>query len=143
MRQEIVDALLHDFARRIEEFVDRRADGDDDRPPRGDARRRVAEHQALPPQRLREHRFATLFDERQAAGLERLEHVAIDVVDVDAEAGLGERQHQRDADVPAAADHGEIRILRLQFGHGGSIRAGKIHAHAPRLAIKATLNWHL
>ena len=128
MRQQIVDALLHDLARGIVEFVDRRPDGDDDRAGGGHAGRGVGEDQAVALERLHQHRLAVVFDERQAAGFQRLQHLAVDVVDVDAEARLGECQHQRDADVAAAADHRQVRRLRHWLRCGGSLRAGKIHA---------------
>ncbi len=89
---------------------------------------RVAENQAVALQCLRQQSLAAILDERQASGFQRLQHLAVDVIDVDAEARLGECQHQRDADVATAADDRQVRRLRYSPRHSGSLRAGKIHA---------------
>ena len=55
--------------------------------------------------------FRAVLDERQAAGCKRVEARLIEIVDVDAQAGFGQRQHQRNADMAGAADHGDVGVL--------------------------------
>ena len=58
MRQQRVDAVLDDVAHRIEKFIDRRADGDDDRAPVEISLGRLVKNRRLSAQRLGEQRFA-------------------------------------------------------------------------------------
>jgi hypothetical protein len=131
MRQQRVDAVLHHLAHGIEELVDRRPDGDDHRAAAGDLRRRCREHQSVLLQRLRQQCLAAKLDEGQMAALQGLEHAAIEVVDIDAKAGLGECQHQGNADVPAAADNGQIGIADAHGRRGGWIGTSIVHARTP------------
>ena len=111
MRQQRVDAGLHYAAHGIEEFVDRRADGDNDRAAARNLIRRVREHQSLFGQRLGQQIRRVIFNVGQAAAFEDFERIFIDVVDVDAGAAFREREHQRHADMAGAADHSDVRIL--------------------------------
>ncbi len=112
----------------IEELVDRRADGDDHRPAGRDFVGGVGEHQPLGGERLGEHRFRAALDERQLAAFERVERCAVEVVDVDAQAGFGQRQHQRNADMAGTADHRHVGVLHRRR----RIRRGNIRAHGHR-----------
>jgi len=109
MRQKAVDALLNGFSLRIEKFVDRSADGDDDRPIARNFRRPAGEQEAVLLQRLRKQTLRAMLDEGKASGLERRQTVLIDVVDVDGQPSGGERQNQRDAHVSAAAHDRQVR----------------------------------
>src|SRR5262249_17530453 len=122
------DAVLHHLADRIEELVDRRADRDDHRSIGGDVARRGREDELVALERPDQHLLAAMLDERQPAGLQRLERLAITVLNVDAKTGLGKGQHQRDADAPAAADDGEVGITDLRRRTRDRLGTGKIHA---------------
>ncbi len=52
---------------------------------------------------------------------------------IDAESGLGKSQDQRNADVTAAADHGEVGFLEAHRPLRRRARTGKIHVHAPSI----------
>src|SRR5262249_9047441 len=108
IRQKPIDAVLHYLADGIEEVVDRRADGDDDGGRGREARGRSGENELVALERSEQQLLAAVFDERQTAGSQRLERLAIDVVDIDAIARLGEGQHERNTDVTGAADDGQI-----------------------------------
>ena len=110
-RQQGVDASLHHATHRIEKFVDRRADGDDHRSAGRNAVRAIGEHQALGGERLGQHACRAVFDEWQAAGLQRIQVGLIEVVDVDPHAGLGQRQHQRNADMAGSAHDGDVGVF--------------------------------
>ena len=128
---------LDHLADGIEEFVDRGADGDDHRTGRGDVGRRAREQEPVLPQRLGEKLLAAIFDEGQAPVFQRLEHLAIEVMDVDPVSGLGKRQHQRDADMAAAADDREVRRRDRRSGHRGGLGTGKIQLTTPMVSIGA------
>ena len=131
MRQQRVDAVLNDLADGVEELVDRRADGDDDGARAGDLRRRGGKNQPVLLERPREQFLAAVFDERQSSRLQRLEHLPVGVVDIDPVPGLGKGEHQRNSDMTAAADDGQVgrvetrrfRCCRLATGksHGGKL----------------------
>ena len=74
---------------------------------------------------------AAVLDERQPAGFQGIENVPIDVVDIDAEAGLGKCKHQRDADVAPAPDDGQICRPEGRSGRSTRLRSGKIQLTAP------------
>src|SRR5262249_10148860 len=90
MRQQRIDAILHHLANGIEELVDRRADGDDNRRSWRNIRRRGGEYEPILLERPHEQLFAAVFDERQAARSQRLKRVSVEVVHVHAVARLGE-----------------------------------------------------
>ena len=89
-------------------------------------------------ERLRQQLLAAELDERQAAGAEALEHGAIGVVHVDAITGLGEGQDQRDADVAAATDHGQVDRIDLRGQRPCRLGTGKIHAISPKFTAART-----
>src|SRR5262249_40392538 len=72
--------------------------------------------------------LAAVFDERQTAGSQRLERFAIDVVDVDAIARLGEGQHEWNADVTGAADDGQIGGIEARRHRRSRLGTGNIHS---------------
>jgi hypothetical protein len=118
------------LADRIVELVDRRADGDDHRSGDRDVRRRRCEHQPVTLERSREQGVSAILDERQSARLQCLEHVAIDVVHVDAKARLGKSKHQGDADMAAATDNGQVGRVEVRGGHRRRLGTGKIHSNS-------------
>ncbi len=93
---------------------------------------RGGKHQPLGRKRLGQHAFRAALDERQPPGGKRVQALSIEIVDVDAQARFGQRQHQRNADMAGAADHGDVGVLdrgrRLgrrdggADGHGGTIK---------------------
>ena len=78
---------------------------------------RIAEGEAIVGERLGQNDGCTVFDERQAAGFERVQAFLVMIVDIDPHAGFGERQHQRNADMARTADDGDIGI----FNRGGHV----------------------
>ncbi len=74
--------------------------------------RLAGEEQPLIGQRLGQQFVGAVLEKRQTTGLERVETVVIDVVDVDCQTLGRKRQHQRDADMTGAADDGQISGLR-------------------------------
>jgi hypothetical protein len=135
MRQERVDAFLDDAAHRIEELVDRRSDGDDDRRLGRDFGRIGGEQQALARKRAVQKGLAATLDERQPAGAQRVENGAIEIMHVDAQSGLGERQHQRNADVPPTAHDREVGRLHARRRDRGRACTGKIHVSCSAAAF--------
>jgi len=105
VRQQIVDALLHRGGDRVEEFIDRRADGDHDRARAADRRRGRTENQLVLGQGLGEQRGRAVFDEGQLACAERRQRRFVEVVDVNRHPRLGEGQHERNTDMAGAAHH--------------------------------------
>src|SRR4029079_3610476 len=81
MRQEGIDALLDDAAHRIEEFIDRRSDGDDHRAAGRYLARLAREEQALLSQRLGQQRLRPVLEEWHLAGFQRRKRLLVDVVD--------------------------------------------------------------
>src|SRR5262249_57028257 len=77
--------------------------------------------------------LAAVFDERQTAGSQRLEGLAIDVVDIDAIARLGEGKHERNADVTGAADDGQISGIGARRHCCSRLGPGNIHAKTPNV----------
>ena len=130
VRQQRVDAILDDAADRIEELVDRRADGDDHRALGRNLAGLAGEEQPLVGQRLGQQFVGAALDERHAARPQRVERIGVEVVDVDGQSLGRERQHQRHADMAGAADHGQVGGLR---GHraGGSRTFGDIQGFSP------------
>jgi hypothetical protein len=61
--------------------------------------------------RIGQQFLGAMFNEGKAAGRERAEIVEIEVIDVDLETLGGKRQHQWNANMPSAADDGQIRGL--------------------------------
>ena len=131
MRQQRIDAVLNHLADGIEKLVDRRADGDDDGARAGNIRRRGREHEPVLLERLASNSSPPYSMNGSRPELQRLEHVPVGVVDIDPEPGLGKGEHQRNADMPAAADDGQVgrvetrrfRCCRLGTGksHGGKL----------------------
>ena len=62
------------------------------------------------------------------AGLQRVEVVLVEIVDVDPQASFGECQHQRNADMARTADYGDIGV----FNRGGRAAGGDIRPHRHR-----------
>ncbi len=137
MRQQRVNAVLHHLAHRIEELVDRRADGDDDRPLDRDVRGRGGEQKALGLERPRKQLLSAMLDEREAAGLEGRQHVLIEIVDVDSKSRLGECEDEGDADMATAAHDRQVGVIELCAHRSGRLGTGKIHAGAPAVRVTA------
>jgi hypothetical protein len=116
------------FADRIEKLVDRRTDGDDDRTIPGDAVGRMGEDETPAAQRFAQHVLGAVLDERQPAGLQCTQGFPVEIVDVDPQAGFGERQHQRHTDMAGAADNGHVGV----FDGRRRVRAGDIRPHGHR-----------
>ena len=134
MRKERVDAILHHLADRVEELVDRRTDGDDERTRRRNLRRRGRKDESIAFEGAPQQLFPAVFDERQPTRSQEGEGIAIEVVHVDAIAGLGECQHERHADVAGPADNRQIGTLHARQRRCSRLVTGDIHANAPRSA---------
>ena len=91
MRQQIVDAFLDDGALRIEKFVDRRADGDDDGAGLDIPAGALVKISRLSRERLDQQRLGAMLDERQLPGLQGGESLLVEIVDVDGQPLGGER----------------------------------------------------
>jgi len=131
MRQQHVDAVLYHLPHRVQEFVDRSTYGDDHRHTRRDVRGLRGENQLLARQRSGQQPLAAELDEGQPARAQAVEHGAVDIVHVDPKSGLGKGQHQRNAHMPATADHGQVSFKRARRHRRGGV--GKIHAPAPSI----------
>ena len=84
--------------------------------------------------------FSLQLDEGQAAGPQSLQHGMIEIMHIDAKPGLGKSQDQRNADMTAAADHGEVGSLEAHRPLRRRARTGKIQVHAPSIrAIRSDL----
>ena len=68
IRQQSIDAILHRFLHRVEELVDRCADGDNDRAVATDRTRRRRENEPVVRQGFAQQRRRAMLDERQLAG---------------------------------------------------------------------------
>ena len=85
---------------------------------------------AVVAKRFHQDLFGAIFDEGQAAGLQRREAVAIEVVDVDGQPLGRERQNQRYADVSGSAHHGQVCGSRVSRA-GGIPEIGDSHSFSP------------
>ena len=81
---------------------------------------RAGEDEALFRQRLGEYGLGAVFEERQPPAFEGIEALLVEIVDVDAQAGLDQRQHQRHADMAGAADDGNVGVVDRRCGAGSA-----------------------
>ena len=72
-----------------------------------------------------EQRLAAKLDERQPAGAQGVKHVAIEIMHVDAQSRLGERQNQRNADMTPAADNREVTVFRRYAAQSCGAKVGR------------------
>src|SRR5436190_13598890 len=93
------------------------------------------ENESLSGQCFCEQLLAAQLNERQTAGAQCLEHVAVEIVYVDAKSSLGERQNQWNANVTTPADHREVGILHTRRVPRGWADTGDIHARNPLCSV--------
>ena len=80
---------------------------------------------------LAQQRRRAVLDERQLAGAQRRQHRLVEIVDVDGHPGFGEGQHQRNADMAGAADHGEVGLRRPALGRRVGLVDGLFKLRCP------------
>ena len=67
------------------------------------------------------------------------EDIPIDVVDVHAISSFGECQDERNPDMAAAADHGEIGVLDAHSRRRCRAQSGEIHACPPSIHVMSVV----
>ena len=121
IRQQRIDAVLDDVAHRIEKFVDRRADRHDHRAWVEISQGLLVKNRHLSAERLGEEFGCAPCSMNGNRPISAWPALSVEIIDIDGQAFGGERQHQRNADVSGAADHGEVG----GSGQIGAAAAGK------------------
>src|SRR5262249_42277269 len=140
VRQQRIDAVLDDPTHRIEKFINRGANGYDDRLVRRNLRRTRGKYQLIAFKRCLQQLFPALFHEWQMSRSQGRERFLIDVVDVDAQPGSRKCQNERNADMPAAADDCKISFSGGQGAPpGGGWEWRKITPRPPVFCATTTI----